>query len=106
VRVEVIETLPAFNRLEENWNAVYDTDPDAQFFLSWKWLSGWLGQISSPWFILGVKADRAADAPYVAFLERPARDHGSWRRRRPRYSRRALQFSSSRWHERKGFRSG
>jgi CelD/BcsL family acetyltransferase involved in cellulose biosynthesis len=68
VRVEVIETLPAFNRLEENWNAVYDTDPDAQFFLSWKWLSGWLGQISTPWFILGVKADRAADAPYVAFL--------------------------------------
>lgn len=68
MRVEVIETLPAFNRLEANWNAVYDADPDAQFFLSWKWLAGWLVQISSPWLILGVKADKSADAPYVAFL--------------------------------------
>jgi CelD/BcsL family acetyltransferase involved in cellulose biosynthesis len=68
VRVEVIETLPSFNRLEENWNAVYDADPDAQLFMSWRWLSGWLGQISSPWLILAAKANDSADAPYVAFL--------------------------------------
>lgn len=68
MRVEVIETWPAFNRLEQNWNAVYEADPDAQLFLSWRWLSGWLGQISSPWLILAAKAGNAADAPYVAFL--------------------------------------
>jgi CelD/BcsL family acetyltransferase involved in cellulose biosynthesis len=68
VRVEVIETKPAFNRLEQDWNAVYAADPDAQLFLSWRWLSGWLGQISSPWLILAAKADNAAEAPYVAFL--------------------------------------
>lgn len=68
MRIDVIDTLPDFARLEENWNAVYDADPDAQLFMSWKWLSGWLGQISSPWFVLGAKASEKADAPYVAFL--------------------------------------
>lgn len=68
MRIDVINTLPDFARLEENWNAVYDADPDAQLFISWKWLSGWLAQISSPWLVLGAKADDRADAPYVAFL--------------------------------------
>jgi CelD/BcsL family acetyltransferase involved in cellulose biosynthesis len=68
MRVEVIETLSAFNRLEQDWNALYDADPDAQLFMSWQWLSGWLRQISSPWVILGAKANERADTPYAAFL--------------------------------------
>lgn len=68
MRINVIDTLPDFARLEENWNAVYDADPDAQLFMSWKWLSGWLRQIASPWLVLGAKASERADAPYVAFL--------------------------------------
>ncbi len=68
MRVEVIETLSAFNRLEQDWNGVYDADPDAQLFMSWQWLSGWLGQISTPWVILGAKANERADTPYSAFL--------------------------------------
>ena len=68
MHIDVINTLPDFARLEENWNAVYDADPDAQLFMSWKWLSGWLGQISNPWLVLGAKASERVDAPYVAFL--------------------------------------
>lgn len=68
MRIDVINTLPDFARLEENWNAVYDADPDAQLFISWRWLSGWLGQIASPWFVLAAKTTDKADAPYVAFL--------------------------------------
>jgi len=68
VRVEVIETILSFERLEQDWNAVYDADPDAQFFLSHRWLSGWLAWIAGPWFILAAKANDAVDAPYVAFL--------------------------------------
>ena len=67
MRIDVIETPDAFGALEPNWNAVYDADPDAQLFLSWSWLSGWLKQISSPWVILAASED-AEDAPYIAFL--------------------------------------
>src|SRR6266403_5586111 len=68
VHIEVIETLASFNRLEENWNAVYDQDPDAQLFLSFKWLSVWLSQIPSPWIILAAKESDSAETPYIAFL--------------------------------------
>jgi CelD/BcsL family acetyltransferase involved in cellulose biosynthesis len=68
MRIDVIDTSPAFARLEDNWNAVYDADPDAQLFMSWKWLSGWLQQIASPWLILAARASDSASAPYVAFF--------------------------------------
>lgn len=68
MRVDVIDTLADFAKLEDNWNAIYDADPDAQLFMSWKWLSGWLTQISSPWLILAAKAENKADGPYAAFL--------------------------------------
>ena len=42
VHIDIIETLPSLAKLEDNWNAVYDADDEAQIFLSWKWLSGWL----------------------------------------------------------------
>ena len=68
MHIDVIETLPSLVKLEDNWNAVYDADPEAQIFLSWKWLSGWLAHIEGPWFILAAKASESADAPYVAFF--------------------------------------
>lgn len=68
MRVDIIDTIPALLRLEDNWNAVYDSDPDARFFLSWKWLSGWIGQIAGPWLILAARAHHDDSAPYVAFL--------------------------------------
>jgi tetratricopeptide (TPR) repeat protein len=68
MRVDIIDTMPALLRLEDNWNAVYDSDPDARFFLSWKWLSGWIEQIGGPWLILAARAHQNDSAPYVAFL--------------------------------------
>ena len=68
MRIDVIDTMPALVRLEQNWNAVYDGDPDARLFLSWEWLSGWIEQIEGPWFILAAKASYEDHAPYVAFL--------------------------------------
>lgn len=68
MRIEVIESMSSFERLEQDWNAVYDSDPDAQLFLSHKWLAGWLGWIAGPWFILAARTSDAADAPYVAFF--------------------------------------
>ena len=68
MHIDIIETLPSLAKLEDNWNAVYDADDEAQVFLSWRWLSGWLSYIEDPWFILAAKAGEAADLPYVAFL--------------------------------------
>ena len=68
MHIEVIETLASFNRLEENWNVVYDQDPDAQLFLSFRWLSVRLGQIPSPWIILAAKESDNAETPYLGFL--------------------------------------
>src|SRR5258708_12057917 len=68
VQIDIIETLPSLARLEDNWNAVYDADPEAQIFLSWKWLSGWLACSEGAWFILAARASDSADAPYVAFF--------------------------------------
>ena len=67
MHIDVIETPESFGRLETNWNAVYDADPDAQIFLSWTWLSGWLRQISGPWLILAARED-GEGCPYVGFL--------------------------------------
>jgi tetratricopeptide (TPR) repeat protein len=68
VHIDIIENLPSLAKLENDWNAVYDADAEAQIFLSWKWLYGWLSCIEGPWFILAAKAADAADLPYVGFL--------------------------------------
>jgi len=68
VHIDIIETSSSLASLEDNWNAVYDADPEAQIFLSWKWLNGWLASIKGPWIILAAKAHNNADAPYVAFF--------------------------------------
>ena len=67
MHIDVIETLEGFDRLEANWNGVYDADPDAHLFLSWTWLSGWLRQISGPWLVLAVR-EHGEGSPYVAFM--------------------------------------
>ena len=73
MHIDIIETPAAFERLENNWNAVYDADPDAQLFLSWTWLRGWLRQIAGPWLILAARESDDDGAPYVAFW--PLRVH-------------------------------
>ncbi len=67
MRIDVINTLPKLMKLEASWNTIYDRDPHARVFLSWRWLSGWLSQVYGPWFILAAKGE-ASDAPYVGFL--------------------------------------
>jgi CelD/BcsL family acetyltransferase involved in cellulose biosynthesis len=64
--VDVIDSFERFNGLRENWETIYGADPEAQFFLSWTWLSQWLPAPREPWFILAARP--SADARYVAFL--------------------------------------
>lgn len=64
--IDVVDNLEAFAKLRENWESTYEADPDAQFFLSWAWMSKWLEALSGPWFVLAAKPD--AEADHVAFF--------------------------------------
>lgn len=66
MRIDVFEGLDAFRRLRANWEAVYDADPEAQFFLSWVWLHEWLKDDKTSWFVLAAQPDGRDD--YVAFF--------------------------------------
>ena len=67
MQVEIIEGREAIERLRPEWDAIYDADPEAQYFLSWSWLNGYL----SPWgrdaFVLAARPDTEG-AGYVALL--------------------------------------
>lgn len=70
MHIDIINDLKTFTQLRRNWDAVYEADPDANFFLTWEWLSKWFKSFSSPngeWFILAAKPT-AADLSYVAFF--------------------------------------
>lgn len=66
MQIELIEDFEIFRIIRKNWNFVYELDPQAQFFLSWDWLSGWLRMVHEPWLILAAKPD--ANDSYVAFF--------------------------------------
>jgi tetratricopeptide (TPR) repeat protein len=65
--IDIIDNFEIFKEIRENWDYVYEADSQAQFFLSWIWLSGWLQMSAEPWLILAVKAD-THDSSYVAFF--------------------------------------
>ena len=77
MQVDLIDTLDAFERLEQNWNRVQEADPDAGYFLSWQWLAVVLRANQGHWRVL---AARPEDGPpdYVAFL--PLRLDVRWSR--------------------------
>jgi len=63
--VESVDKLENFRSLRGAWNAVYRSDPEAQFFLSWNWLAGALETYPGEWTVL---AARGADGSYLGFL--------------------------------------
>jgi Tfp pilus assembly protein PilF/CelD/BcsL family acetyltransferase involved in cellulose biosynthesis len=66
MQIHVIDTMHDFERLRINWSLVYESDPDAQYFLSWTWLSQWFPMLKGSWFILAAKP--AGSEHYVAFF--------------------------------------
>lgn len=66
MHIDTIDSLEGLTEISGNWDAVYEADPEAHFFLSWTWLSNWL-KGEKRWFILAVKPDVNA-SDYVAFF--------------------------------------
>lgn len=67
MRVDIIEDPAALCRLRDDWEAAYDADPDAQYFLSWQWLASYLLSLRGPWFVFAARP-REAGVPYVGFF--------------------------------------
>ncbi len=67
MHVDIIESYDAFAALQENWNDLYSKDPQAQFFLSWLWLSQVFKMNPHRWIVLAVKQDHA-DAVCIGFF--------------------------------------
>jgi len=67
MRIDVIDNLEQLEKLRANWDAVYDADPESQFFLSTVYLFKWLARLSYPTVVLAVKPD-GDSTDYVAFL--------------------------------------
>jgi Tfp pilus assembly protein PilF/CelD/BcsL family acetyltransferase involved in cellulose biosynthesis len=81
MRVDIIDSVKALAALRANWEAVYEADPEAQVFLSWPWMSRWLGVLKAPWSVLAARpGDGSAD--YAAFfplsLQTKERDSGGF----------------------------
>lgn len=66
VRIDVIESNADLEKVRQNWDCVYLSDPHAQYFLSWEWLSSYLNR-RDRWFILALRG-KPVGSPYVAFL--------------------------------------
>jgi len=67
MHVDVIDTYDRFDKLQVNWDSVYSVDPEAQFFLSWIWLSQLFTRRPKNWCVLAA-SPTAGDSDYVAFL--------------------------------------
>lgn len=67
MHVDVITSRDGLLRLRSNWDAVYQSDPEAQFFMSWIWIAGWFERIGCQWLVLAAKDGPDAEG-YVAFF--------------------------------------
>ena len=67
MHIDVITTRDALIRLKDNWDDLYEKDPEAQFFLSWTFLSSYLRRFEGAWSILAARPGPEG-TPYVALL--------------------------------------
>ena len=65
--LDVITEYDDFLALKETWNSLYQKDPEAQFFLSWTFLSTYIRGYEGTWFILAARLGPKG-SPYVALL--------------------------------------
>lgn len=62
--IRIIDTIESYERLKEDWNEIYASDPHTTIFVSWEWLRGWVEITPYRWFIAAVRDGSS----YVAFM--------------------------------------
>ena len=66
MQISVINKIEQFEKLKEDWEAVYSTDPNTTIFVSWGWIRGWIDTKSCDWSVLAFQSD--FKSPYIAFM--------------------------------------
>jgi CelD/BcsL family acetyltransferase involved in cellulose biosynthesis len=66
MRIDVIESIADLDAARADWDRVYVSDPQAQYFLSWTWLQAYVRN-RKRWFILALR-EKQPGSPYVAFF--------------------------------------
>jgi CelD/BcsL family acetyltransferase involved in cellulose biosynthesis len=87
MRIERVDTFAEFQRLRMAWDTIYQSDPEAQFFLSWQWLAGALESYPGEWLVL---IAYSADGTHLGFL--PLRRKTVWSKSRQQL-RNELQYA-------------
>ena len=67
MKIDLIWRSKDLADLKENWDALYERDPEAHYFLSWPFLSSFLRRFDGSWFVLAARQDPEASA-YAALL--------------------------------------
>ncbi|RWE30095.1 GNAT family N-acetyltransferase [Mesorhizobium sp.] len=67
MHIDVITTREALDGLKQNWDDLYEKDPEAQFFLSWTFISSYVRRYEGAWSVLAARQGPQG-APYVALL--------------------------------------
>ena len=66
MQISVINKIEQFEKLKEDWEAVYSTDPNTTIYVSWGWIRGWIDTNSCDWSVLAIQSD--FKSPYIAFM--------------------------------------
>ncbi|EIM30505.1 GNAT family N-acetyltransferase [Microvirga lotononidis] len=67
MQIDVISDIQTLSSLRNNWDVVYEADPEAHFFLSSSWLFQRLKRVNAPWIVLAARPANTA-SPHVAFF--------------------------------------
>lgn len=100
MHVDIIDSYADFAALELNWNAIYDKDPEAQFFMSWCWLSRIFTVYPNRWRILAVRS-RDDGNSYVCFFAIQLKT--VWSRRKKRFRNELHMAGTLFWGQYNGF---
>lgn len=66
MHVDIVSAFDELEKLQGDWEAVYDADPESNYFMSWNWMRRYL-QTRANWHVLAAKRTEA-DEHYIAFL--------------------------------------
>jgi CelD/BcsL family acetyltransferase involved in cellulose biosynthesis len=67
MHIDIISKQEELVQLRERWDELYQRDSEAQFFLSWIFLSTYLRRFEGSWFVLAAR-NGPTGSPYVALL--------------------------------------
>ncbi len=64
--VKLINSIDHFEKIREDWENVYDKDPNAHLFISWLWMRKWLESMPYQCFILAVQ--NKVSKEFISFM--------------------------------------